>query len=135
MIGPYTKVKLITKIHSSFIIVLDVMEASTSGSRSRRTVLTALAAVFPSLVSLLLQNGVPLGGTFIPRDDLTHGLIGETPLAQFTSDPIRGQIFHYTSVGQWSPWECYMDFLFGVNSESERGKGKYPPSWLHLFQL
>ena len=67
------------------------MKPSTSGSKPRRTVLTALAAVFPSLVSLLIQNGVPLGGAFHPRDDLTHELIynrliRETHLAQFTTD-------------------------------------------------
>ena len=61
------------------------MKTSTSGQSSNFTILTALSAVFPSLVSLLLQNGVPWGGTFQPGDDLTQNLIGETPLALFTS--------------------------------------------------
>ena len=61
------------------------MIPSTTGPSSRRTVLTASVAIFPFLVSLLLQNGgIPWGGSFYPRDNLTYELIGQTPLAHFT---------------------------------------------------
>ena len=61
------------------------MIPSTTGPSSRLTVLTASVAIFPFLVSLLLHNGgVPWGGSFYPRDNLTYELIGQTPLAHFT---------------------------------------------------
>ena len=61
------------------------MIPNTTGPSSRLIVLTASVAIFPFLVSLLLHNGgVPWGGSFYPRDNLTYELIGQTPLAHFT---------------------------------------------------
>ena len=87
---------------------------------TKLTVLTALPAVFPLLVLLLLQNGVPWGGTFQPGDDLTHDLIGETPLALFgiqslCTSTLGRNIATYCLDHSGPSSESCMACLFGAN--------------------
>ena len=53
---------------------------------SKLTILISLTAVFPVLLSLLLQDGgVPWGGNFRPQDQVTFDMIGTQPLAYFAN--------------------------------------------------
>ena len=57
------------------------MEPNTTGPSCQLTVLTALAAVFPLLGSLLLREGVvPWGETYQPPEDMTRFLMKLRPL-------------------------------------------------------
>ena len=54
---------------------------------SKLTILISLTAVFPTLLSLLLQEeGVPWGGNFQPKDSLISDMIGTPPLVYFTNN-------------------------------------------------